>query len=342
MSRETLSNHAIDDQPRHPITRRRFVSIVAAAWVTPLLPGRPHAGEPQTFTWQGVALGAEARLTLQHSDAGAANAAIAACLTEVARLEAIFSIHRWDSALSRLNRLGRIDDAPAELRELLAEAFVLSELSKGSFDPTIQPLWQLYADYFASPRATDEGPSSSAIAAASGLVDWRKVECDGASIRLARPGMAITLNGIAQGYVTDRVGMLLRERGFEHVLVNMGEGLALGPKWDGSAWTIGIANPREPSAILTKLSLSQGAVATSGGYGYRFDAAGRFTHILDPSTGGPARSWASVTIIADSATLADGLSTALTVAPPEVARGILGERGRAYLVPFGGGRAFWL
>jgi FAD:protein FMN transferase len=134
----------------------------------------------------------------------------------------------------------------------------------------------------------------------------------------------------------------LRERGFEHVLVNMGEGLALGPKWDGGAWTIGIANPLEPTAILTELSLNQGAVATSGGYGCRFDRAGRFTHILDPKTGEPARRWASVTVIADGATLADGLSTALSVAPAEMVSTILRGRGRVYLVPFGRGNAHWL
>jgi len=215
MSKQTSSSHVMTNENWRSITRRRFVSILAAAGVIPLLPGRPRAGELQTFTWQGVALGAEARLTLQHSDAGAANTAIAACLTEVARLEAIFSLHRKDSALSRLNRVGRIDDAPAELRELLAAAFVLSQLSNGAFDPTIQPLWQLYADYFTTPGATEKGPSPLTIADAAALVDWRKVECNGASIRLASPGMAITLNGIAQGYITDRVGMVLRERGFE-------------------------------------------------------------------------------------------------------------------------------
>jgi thiamine biosynthesis lipoprotein len=324
------------------MTRRRFVSVFAAAGLAPLLPCGLAAAEPKTFTWEGIALGADARLTLQHTDAASAKAAIAECIAEVARLEAIFSLHQADSALFRLNQLGQIDDAPAELRQLLAETFAMSQLSQGAFDPTIQPLWRLYADHFARPSAPPEGPLRDTIAERLRLVDWRKVEIDGASIRFGEPHMAITLNGIAQGYITDRVGALLRVRGFEHVLVNMGEGLALGPKWDGGSWRIGIANPREPSAILTELSLDKGAVATSGGYGYRFDPTGRFTHILDPKTGEPARRWASVTVVADNATLADGLSTALSVAPAEMASAILGESGRAYLVPFGTGAAHWL
>lgn len=242
----------------------------------------------------------------------------------------------------RCNQLGRIDDAPGELRELLAEALLLSRLSQGAFDPTIQPLWRLYADHFASSGAAPEGPSREAIDETLQLVGWRNVKIDGASIRLGAPRMAITLNGIAQGYITDRVGALLRACRFEHVLVYMGEGLVLGPKWDGNAWRIGIANPLKPSAILNEVSLGKGAVATSGGYGYRFDAAGRFTHILDPSTGKPARRWASVTVVADNATLADGMSTALSVAPCDMASKILGGSGRAYVVPFGTGTAYWL
>jgi len=327
-------------QPR--MSRRRFVAIFATAGAVSLLPRGLRAAGPKTFTWEGGALGARATLALQHADEASAKAAIAQCLAEVARLEGIFSLHRDDSALSRLNRAGRIDDAPAELRELLAEALLLSRLSGGAFDPTIQPLWRLYADYFGRSDATEGGPHQVAIAEAVALVDWRKVEINGTSISFRTPNMAITLNGIAQGYITDRVGMGLHELGFEHVLVNMGEGLALGPKWDGSSWTIGIANPHQPSAILTQLSLSQGAVATSGGYGYQFDRAGLFTHILDPKTGEPARRWASVTVTANSAMLADGLSTTLSVASAEMTPSILGDRGRAYVVPFGMARAGWL
>jgi thiamine biosynthesis lipoprotein len=330
------------DQFPPPITRRRFVSILAAASATLLLPRR-GAAEPKTFTWEGIALGAQAKLSLQHSDEAWAREAIAASITEVARLESIFSLHQADSALSRLNRTGRLDESPVELRELLAQSATLSQSSLGAFDATIQPLWKLYADYFADPTASPEGPSQEAIADRLHFVDWRKIEIEGASIAFSAPGMSVTLNGIAQGYITDRVGALLRERGFEHVLVNMGEDLALGPNWDGSTWTIGIRNPREPSTLLTELPLARGAVATSGGYGYQFDRTGQFTHILDPKTGQPARLWASVTVVADSATLADGLSTALSIVSMELMPTVLAGKGRAFLVPFGAEKAaYWL
>jgi thiamine biosynthesis lipoprotein ApbE len=232
-------------------------------------------------------------------------------------------------------------DAPADLRVLLAEALALAELSGGAFDPTVQPLWALYARHFSSPGADPEGPAADAIVRAKALIDWRNVEIENAGIRLREPAMAITLNGIAQGYITDRVGGLLQDRGFDHVLVNMGEELALGPKWDGAAWRVGIANPAAPETLLTELSLSRGAIATSGGYGYHFDPAGRFTHILDPSTGAPARRWASVTVVTDRAAAADGLSTALTVAPAARASQILPHGAKAYVVS-AGSDGYWL
>lgn len=324
------------------INRRRFITVLAASSIAPLMSRGSLAAAPATFEWEGIALGARARISLQHNDARAANEAIAACLGEVARLEAIFSLHRPDSALVRLNTAGRLADTPADMRELLSVALSLAALSDGAFDPTVQPLWSLYARHFAEAAASADGPSASAVAAAKRLVDWRAVELDGTTVRLRKRGMAITLNGIAQGYITDRVGALLRQRGFRHVLVNMGEQLALGPKWTGDAWRVGIADPSAPGATLAELPLTGGAVATSGGYGYAFDRARRFPHILDPRTGKTSRQWSSVTVVADTATRADGLSTAISVAPAGSAPRLLGTDARAYLVPLGGGAPHWL
>jgi thiamine biosynthesis lipoprotein len=311
------------------INRRRFITIAAAVGV---VPRTAFARELQAFTWHGVALGAEASLTLQHYDKAEAADAINACVAEVARLENIFSLFRPDSALQQLNTNGRNDDAPADLRLLLAEALRLAEVTGGAFDPSIQPLWALYARHFnAHPEARD-GPDIRDVTAARRLVDWRNIDVDGGSIRFLVPGMAVTLNGIAQGYITDKAGDLLKARGFEHVLVNMGEQLALGPKWDGSTWQVAIADPVQPSRTIATLPLASGAVATSGGYGCRFDTDGRFTHILDPHTGAPAREWSSVTVMATRATTADGLSTAVAAAPASEATRILGGLARGYVV----------
>ena len=321
------------------MSRRRFIAISAAAAVCPL---RAFAAETEAYRWNGVALGAKASLTLQHPDKAFALAAIEASLAEVARLEEIFSLFRPSSALQRLNVAGVLDEAPADLRLLMSSALALAERTDGAFDPTIQPLWSLYARHFAAPGGDAAGPSARDIESARRLVDWRKIVVDGATIRLAEPGMAVSLNGIAQGYISDRVGHLLKARGFEHVLVNMGEQLALGPKEDGNPWNVAISDPTEATRTIVSIPVTNGAVATSGGYGSAFDKSGRFTHILDPKTGTPARYWSSITVVTASAALADGLSTALAAAPQSRAKRFLGDNARAYAVPSNTSAGAWL
>ena len=331
-----------EEKPAVRIARRRFITIAAAAAGAGLLPRLSTARDIPTFTWRGVALGAEATLTLQHSDEAETKAAIEACLAEVARLEAIFSLHRPESALARLNRDGRLEDAPWDLRILLSKAIAIAAQSGGAFDPTVQPLWALYARHFSSDSAAAECPSRREIEKTLTRVGWKKLAIDDAEIRLGEDGMAITLNGIAQGYITDKVGDLLRWRGFKHVLVNMGEQLALGPKQDGSAWQIGIQDPVERDRIVERITLEGGAVATSGGYGCSFDGAGRLSHILDPRTGAPSSLVASVTVVAPNATHADALSTALTLVPISDWRSLLGTSARAYFIENGAHTGRWV
>ncbi len=269
------------------VSRRRFIVAAAAAAGSGLLPHMAAARTVKTFDWRGVALGAEATLTLQHYDEVEARGAIAACLAEIARLEMIFSLHRPDSALSMLNRMGRIEDAPHDLRILLAEALHLAAATQGAFDPTIQPLWTLYARHFDDPAADAGGPTAKEISRAQALAGWQDVSIWGSQIVLSRNGMAITLNGIAQGYITDKVGDVLRARGFHHVLVNMGEQLATGPKWDGVAWNVGIVDPTSAASVIEEFPLHQGAVATSGGMGCRF-RRGRTLHAYPRCTNGSA------------------------------------------------------
>jgi thiamine biosynthesis lipoprotein len=279
---------------------------------------------------------------LQHPNEGEAKNAISACLAEVARLEAIFSLYRPDSALMRLNANGRLDDVPVDLHILLAEAISLATQTDGAFDPTIQPLWQVHAQYLHRARTAPDGPYVRNLEKARALVGWRDVHMDDGKIRLGKPGMALTLNGIAQGYITDKVGDILRARGFEHVLVDMGEQLAIGPKWDGTAWCVGIRDPEDQGRIMQTLPLTSGAVATSSNCATGADAGSRFAHILDPRTGRPAEQWASVTVVSDRATQADGLSTALTLLPLDRWSALMGTAVRAYATAAGAKQGFWV
>lgn len=257
-------------------------------------------------------MGADARISLQGFPAAEGRALLARCEAELARLEAVFSLHDPASALSRLNREGRLDAAPAELLELIAVSRRIHALSGGAFDPSVQPLWDLYAGHFRHRTAAGTGPSAIAIEAARARVGFGRVAVSGRSIVLA-PGMSLTLNGVAQGYITDRVADLLRAGGARHVLVDLGEFRALGPKLDGHPWRIGLRDATRPMRIAGSVPLSGRALATSGGYGTPFDASGRYHHLFDPRTGRSARHHLSVSVVAPAATGADALSTAFYV-----------------------------
>lgn len=324
------------------LIRRRFVSIMAGcAALSPLTSLREAfaAASPTVSVWKGVVMGAQASMTLVHPQRDKAQALIGECAAEIDRLEAILSLYRSDSALSRLNATGELRDPPNELVELLSFALALSRASGGAFDPTVQPLYRLYADHFAAPDARVVGPTRQAIARVLRVVDYREVEVNADRIRLHRTGMAITLNGIAQGYVTDRVTELLRAAGFDDVLIDLGEARVRGHRPGGGAWRAAIADPRRPRHTLLDLPLGEGAgalpaLATSAGAGTRFSADPRLHHLLDPHTGRSANHYLSVSVAAPRATLADGLSTTLSVLAPSSAAALLGSYSsvRAYLI----------
>lgn len=300
--------------PRQGLLTRRRLMLMAAA--VPLVAWRvqqnAHAAPLQ---WQGVAMGAPASVILHHGgDTTRAQAALTATLTEVNRLETMFSLFRADSLISELNRSGQLKDAPPEFLSLLGTTLAMAAASKGVFDPSIQPLWRLYFDHFVT-GANTAPPPTDRVAQARALVDWQGVQITGSQVRLARPGMALSLNGVAQGFITDRCSAVLRSHGFSHMLVDMGEPRAVAAKPDGSAWQIGLADPREPSRAIHTLSVLDQAVATSGGYGTRLDDAGLYTHLINARTGRTAPAYESVTVVAPTATQGDALSTALALIP---------------------------
>ena len=283
------------------LSRRRFLTISAAA-CSGLAVGNTARAEPLT-QWRGVALGAEATILLRHQDAAHI---IATARAEIERLEKIFSLHRGDSALVRLNNSGHLSGPPFELLELLGLCGTIHTATSGLFEPTIQPLWATYAEHY----ATAHTPSKAAIRRALDRVGWPGVSLSTDLISFARPGMALTLNGIAQGYIADRVVALLRAEGLSDVLVNTGELRALGGHPDGGGWPVSLHDGKHRQEAVT--DLRDMALASSAPLGTAFDAAGRVGHILHPITGQPAEiDWRLISLTGPSAALVDALSTAM-------------------------------
>lgn len=302
-------------------SRRRFLTIVAASATLPML-SRATLAELGFLKeglmprrWRGIALGADASLTIYHPDPDVADDLIAQAVAEMRRLEKAFSLYQATSEVSRLNRAGALPDPSIDLLRLLSDSARFSQMTAGAFDVTVQPLWRLYVDHFVKPDADPAGPDDAARRAACALVDHNDLMIGETALRFARPGMAVTLNGIAQGYITDRVVEVLLSAGLTNALIDVGETRAIGQPPSGDLWQVGIKDPRAPDHLIESVSIGNAAIATSGGYGLRFGSGGLCNHLIDPRTGATARLYESVSVIAPDATTADALSTAFSLMP---------------------------
>ncbi len=302
------------EQQAHP-TRRRALRIFAVAAGLPLgiTALRAIAPKGRLFTRQYSVLDAVSDLTLWHTDADFVGRTFLKVEVEIDRLERIFSLYRPDSEIARLNAAGRLSCPSRELRTLVEQSQRLGELSGGAFDISVQPLWRLYEAHFWSRTDVKPDIAASAHEVARTQVDFREIDSGAAEIRFARAGMAITLNSLAQGYVTDVVADMLRHEGFERAVVDLGEYRTLGRDPDGHPWRIGIRDPGSPDRVARAVELADMALAVSGGYGTTFEPSGRFHHIFDPATGASANRLVDVAVIAPTATAANGLSTAICV-----------------------------
>jgi FAD:protein FMN transferase len=303
------------------VSRRRAMTIVGAVAGLPLLGADDLSrGAPLLHQWTGTSLGSPSQLLLFHHDRAAAARMAGECAAEIERLERIFALYQPDSEIARLNRDGRVELPSLDLLAVLSWCQTLSALSRGAFDITVQPFWTLYAAHFFGNAAPQpEGPALQAIERVRKLVDWQAIDVGRRRIVLERTGMGVTLNGIAQGYITDRVMEILRANGCDRAFSNMGcsEIRAVGRYADGRPWRVGLVDPRQPETVAVSLDLCDRSVCTSGGYGTKFETTGRFHHLFDPSTGASAHHYIAVSVFAASAFVADALSTALYVTPPE-------------------------
>lgn len=287
------------------LTRRRVITMLASVSAGCAV-GRSAAKEANgDFEWRGFAMGSEACIIFSGVDEASARAVAAEVAAEIERLESALSLFRDNSEIMRLNREKTLANPTIDMSCALELALHIAALTNGLFDPTVQALWEAHVDWFsASPRV--DVPPQSVIARALGAVDWRKIRLQQGSISLG-PEQRLTLNGLGQGYVTDSVARLLRLRGFKHVLVDLGEQRALGPRRDGRPWQVA----REGTSGI---ELTEGAIATSEGSGCILGAAGTAHHLFDPRTGRSPQQWRRVTVFHRSAAVADALSTALYAA----------------------------
>ncbi|WP_020590662.1 FAD:protein FMN transferase [Kiloniella laminariae] len=287
---------------RSPLNRRRFLQIAATASLVSALPVSGLRAAADLHRWHGRALGGEAEIILPRRPDSEKLALKLA--NEIKRLEKIFSLYDSRSEISRLNRAAEIANPSPEFYELLEQARYFSRLTDGSFDITVQPLWDLHMQADRFPRSSFPRLEQSVHE----LVDYQKLNLQKHRVSFAQKGMAITLNGIAQGYITDKITRMLVAEGYDNCLVNLGEIRALGQHPDQRDWSIRVAAPDPATQKLFSLSLRPGeAVATSASLGTAFHDG--TTHLLDPTAAKRALPYLTLTVVAPDATTADALST---------------------------------
>lgn len=286
---------------------------IAVIAVLMLVFGVRMTGRPRRFSDHRLLLGTIVTVTVYAPDETVAKAAIGAALDEVERIESITSRYREESEVSRLNSRSpgqervEIDRVVARI---VGQSMALSGATGGAFDVTIAPLVDLWP--------LEEGmalPDSAAVTLALSKVDYReaRVATHGRAISLP-VDMALDLSGVAKGFAVTRAVYVLARAGIESAIVDAGGDVGLlGRPPGGSLWRVGIKHPRA-EGLIAVVNLEEGSVATSGDY-QRFvmiDGV-RYHHIIDPSTGYPARGVMSATVVTERALNADALATAVFV-----------------------------
>jgi FAD:protein FMN transferase len=310
--------------------RRRFLQIIGTASL--LTPTALRQSFAQTNTketslhrwplhrWQGIALGGHAEILLPKENGSAELAR--KIRHEIKRLENIFSLYVPTSEVDRLNTQGGLQNPSPELYQVISKAHEVSSLTKGAFDITIQPLWLLHSEM---PNLT-EFKRSQVMQSVKKLIDYKNIEASPDKISFKKRGMAITLNGIAQGFITDRIYQLLQGHGLTNSLINVGEIKALGNHPSGREWGISIEDQGQ-QFIDNSVHLAPGkAIATSSPTGTILRDG--HSHLLQANSIDTQAIYKSMTVIADNATRADALSTGLSfISPPKLHTTISAESG---------------
>lgn len=299
------------------VSRREFLRIAATTGAAGAILGltwKASRGNPPRVSETRLLMGTIVNLTLFGEDSTSARRAANAAFDRMTELEGVLSRFRPDSQLSRLNRDGKLSTVHPALLEVVRQAEAVSRLSDGAFDVTVQPLVALYQLCL---NRDGRSPTSGEIDQSLALVDFRRLAVEDSDVRLLAPGMQITLDAIAKGYIIDAGAGVLREHGFISVIVEAGGDLFAGGTRADRPWKVGLQAPRgDHTSLLGSIELSDGAAATSGDYVNTFTQDFRLHHILDPRRGVSPGELCSASVLAPTAMAADALSTCLMVLGP--------------------------
>jgi thiamine biosynthesis lipoprotein len=260
-----------------------------------------------------IAMGTYVSMTAIHPSQGQAEQAFGLAFAEIDRLTKLLSRYDADSPVSELNTTGTLQHAPQEVLELVGRSLYFHKQTSGAFDITVKPLIDLYKESFSAGNR----PSEEQIHQALGQVGSEHLQFNSGNIALAKPGMGITLDGIAKGYIVDRASEVLAAHGITNHLINAGGDIRTsGSAAKGKPWTIAVQDPAKKKAYPDVITMMNGAIATSGNYEVFYDNEKMFHHIIDSRSGHSPALATSVTVQAATVMDADALATSVFVMAP--------------------------
>ena len=284
---------------------KKWLSILPLSLILLLCACQSNDASAQIFAMDTVM-----DLTVQGS--GAAQA-LKDAEAELYRLDTLLSRQDSASAVSALNEsAGSPVAVDEELYNLLQTAAEYSALTDGAFAVTVAPIMDAWDFTGEHPRV----PSRAELDNLLPLVGDERIAFGASNTITLEQGTAVDLGGIAKGYASDRLADLFAADGISSAMVSLGGNVYVrGAKSDGSLWRVAVEDPNDTAAYLGVLSLQEKFIITSGGYQRYFEREGvTYYHIIDPKTGDVARSGLlSATVVSNSGTMGDALSTALFV-----------------------------
>jgi len=262
-----------------------------------------------------LGIGTVVSMTLIHSSRDQAEEVMGLAFEEIDRLTGLMNRFDQSSAVGHLNKEGQLRDLPPEVVYVIERSLYYNRLTEGAFDVTVKPVVDLFAEKMGGEKKAI--PTEKELTDLLRLIGSQKMELKGNSVSFKMPGMGITLDGIAKGYIVDRACEVLARHHIDNYLVSAaGEIRAFGSRGDHKPWTVAIQDPLKRKNYPDVVEMRDGAISTSGNYECFFDEEKMFHHIVDPSTAHSPHFSTSVSIMARSNIESDAIATGLFVMPP--------------------------
>ena len=287
-------------------SKRKFLKILGVSFLGSIGYGiyNRYNEDAKKSNWAGNVLGVPSKVELHSNSTDLNNYMTEEIEKLVVKYENIFYLQNEQSEICSLNKNKFLEKPSSEIRNVIEKSKFISLQTNGAFDITVQPLWELYFEHFILKNNTNP-PDPLRIETTLNRVNWKNVIVSDNHIALENDA-SITLNGIAQGWITDQIKSLLAKNGYNNTLVDFGESYASGLFERKRPWNILIKGENTARVV----ELSNKAVATSAGYGTSFEPNSKYHHIFNTRDGSSSNNFRAVSIISDKAWLSDSVSTA--------------------------------